>query len=201
MKFSLLILSGGKSSRMEYHDKACLKVDGRKFLELIYQELASHMEEVIISEGHDLHRQYPDEWKNIKIVEDSYRNCGPLGGIHAGLLAAEQEYVCIVGCDMPKIRYGLFSYLSGFMTEDCDIVVPAVDGRRHPLAGIYRKGILDVVEEQLESEKYSLWRMMDRVRVCEVDLTGQTDYEQMLVNINTTEEYEKLSGHGYEAMP
>lgn len=82
-KCSGIILAGGKSSRMG-RDKAMVKVDGLEMVLAVINQLDLESDELLLCTNHDAHRQF-----NKKIVEDKYKNCGPLAGIHAGLSASK----------------------------------------------------------------------------------------------------------------
>src|SRR3974390_477672 len=88
------LLAGGKSSRMGV-DKAFLKFDGRSLLERGVEALHRVCPVVaIVGEA--------SKFSNcgVAVVEDIYRNCGPLGGIHAALTHAPAELNLMLAVDM-----------------------------------------------------------------------------------------------------
>ena len=92
---------------------------------------------------------------------------------------------------MPFLRAELYRHLKTKMGS-ADGVVPLVKERIHPLAAIYSKRILPVLEEQISNENYRLTNALIRLNIIYVDVTGMNEFEKMLRNINTVEEYGNL---------
>jgi molybdopterin-guanine dinucleotide biosynthesis protein A len=136
-----------------------------------------------------------------RIVHDIYTGCGPIGGLHAVLQAAAgdgMDGVAVVACDMPFVKAGLYRYIYEQLREDrrnafvkYDGIVAVTEDGMHPLVAIYSVKAADVLGEQLEKGIYRLTAALSRLRIFYVDLTG-SGLVHMLVNINTTEEYEAL---------
>ena len=120
-----VILAGGKSSRMG-RDKASLTLGNETFLQRIAAELdACGFQEKYVSLGSGSRYGMPEkengteaaEKTEIRIpggwtaVRDRYRNCGPLGGIHAALSACRAEWSLFVSCDTPLYRRELAELL------------------------------------------------------------------------------------------
>ena len=132
-----------------------------------------------------------ESFEGCRIVQDEYRDCGPIGGIHAALKNAEADQVILAACDMPFMCAEFFEMLLDQMEAGVDGVVPKeADGRLHPLAAAYRRGILPVVEEQIQSGNYRLRDMLNRVNFRYVEVDGE--WLNMLKNVNTVEEYKNL---------
>ena len=105
-----VILAGGKSSRMG-RDKASLTLGNETFLQRIAAELdACGFQEKYVSlgTGEKTEIHIPVGWT---AVRDRYRNCGPLGGIHAALSACRAEWALFVSCDTPLYRRELAELL------------------------------------------------------------------------------------------
>lgn len=182
-----LILAGGKSSRMGGKHKGFLQMEEETFMERLIRELTQRAEYLWISYGTDIHANY----EGCRVVMDEYPGCGPIAGIHAGLCACESEMLMVSACDMPFLKKELYDLLEREI-EDHDGVVPVVGGRTHPLASIYRKRILPVLEAQLTSGNYRLKDALAELDIVYVDVSEQAEYVRMLQNINTIEEYQNL---------
>lgn len=180
-----LILAGGKSSRMGGNHKGNLLLGEETFVQHIVREMAPISDQIWISYGNEVHAEY----ENCKIVQDIYKDCGPMGGIHAGLKKAENEKVIIVACDMPFMRAEFFERLLREMEDATDVIIPIVDGRIHPLAAVYKKRILPVVETQIQSGNYRLRHILDQVNTKYVDVSDNAEMVEMLRNINNTNDY------------
>ena len=107
-----VILAGGKSSRMG-RDKAALMLGDETFLQRIAAELdACGFQEKYVSLGtgtaEKTEIRIPGGWT---VIRDRYRDCGPLGGIHAALSACRAEWALFVSCDTPLYRRELAELL------------------------------------------------------------------------------------------
>lgn len=206
-----LILAGGKSTRMGGRRKGSLTYHEETFIQILIRELHPAAERIWLSYGQD----YKEAYEGCDILRDIYRECGPIGGIHAGLSVCRQEWMMVAACDMPLLKIALFQHLWNELelagehrriTEYpgnvrggrpfYDGAVPVAEGRIHPLAAIYRKSMAGILEEQIRRGKLRLRDALGRMRILYVDVSGQEEFEEMLQNINTVKEYEELLGRG-----
>lgn len=189
-----LILSGGKSSRMGGGHKGSLTYQNETFTQLLIKELKKEVLRVRLSYGQEIHENYSE----CPIVMDIYPNCGPIGGLHAGLRACTCEWMLVAACDMPFLKIELFRYLKNQLEAKTDAatvyhgIVPVTGGRIHPLAAIYHTQISDVLKEQIIEGDYRIKDALKRLNVLYVDVTGASPFEKMLQNINTMEEYANI---------
>lgn len=149
MKFSAVILAGGKSSRMG-RDKAWLPLVGQPLLarqiELV-RELAP--EEIFISG-----RTVTDYTSfGCPVLTDEFADAGPLAGIAAGLEAASAPLVLVLAVDMPEMTSAMLRELLERCVSGTG-VVPRVNRRLEPLAAFYPKAAaplaVDLLKRQLE---------------------------------------------------
>lgn len=183
---TLAILAGGKSSRMNYSNKAFLKYNEKSFIERIIEAGKDFQEIIIVSNNKEVYSEF-----SLKVVEDAYKEQGPLGGIHSALVNCRTDYCLCVACDMPFVSREVLNKLAG-EEEKYEVVVPKVNNRLQPLCAIYSKSILRVVEESLERKENKLQKL-----IMSLDykiIGGFSDKE--FSNINTVEEYKVLrEGH------
>lgn len=99
-KFSTaIILAGGQSSRMGF-DKQLLRIDRRRLMDSIINNLKDDFEDIIIvTNKPELYKDFDET-----IIEDILKYKGPLGGIHAGLSISKSKYAFVVACDMPRVN-------------------------------------------------------------------------------------------------
>jgi molybdenum cofactor guanylyltransferase len=191
MKAGAIILSGGKSRRMGTN-KALLPVSEKPNIERIKDELLPVFEDMILVTNH----QETYEFLNVKMVSDRYPGKGPLAGIHAGLLASDQEVNLVVACDMPFISAGLGAVLVENLRE-YDAVVPIIEGTMHPLFAVYRKKTIHVFENCLENNNLRMIHLLDQLNVLyltEENLQSFTNdsLAQIFFNMNHPEEYQDV---------
>lgn len=192
MQLSILILAGGKSTRMKGKDKANLTFHGETFLEGLYERLKPCSSQIMISEGKLTKRDYDGELAKAEFVRDIYEDRGPLGGLYAGMCESEQEYLAVVACDMPYFDIEVIKYLMTFDQEEYDAIVPTITERIQPLAGIYKKRLLPKIKEQLEEGDNMMKHFLRNIRVRYVEVADNAQLVKMLRNINTTDEYKEL---------
>ena len=75
-------------------------------------------------------------------------------GLAAGLeaLSGRAEVAYVSSCDVPFLEPAFVRRMVALL-GDGQIAVPDVGGYRHPLAAVYRLGVLDVVRRLLEEDR------------------------------------------------
>ncbi|MBI4234075.1 MAG: molybdenum cofactor guanylyltransferase [Chloroflexi bacterium] len=188
-----IILAGGKSTRLG-RDKAKERVGGQTLLERAVAALAQVAEEVIIVVASDQERGVP-RGPRVRVAEDVHPGRGPVGGLHAGLLACRSPHAWAVACDMPFLNPRLLRSLMA-LAPGYDAVVPRTGGRDHTLHAVYGRGCLDTLEGLLaqEQEHPGILDLLARVRVryvqeAEVRLLDPEGLS--LFNINSPQDLER----------
>lgn len=185
MKRTVIILAGGKSSRMG-ENKAFLKIENTSFIESILNKFEDYDQRIIVADDTSLY-QYPE----VDTLTDIYPNCGPLCGLYTGLMHSRNERNIVVTVDAPFLNEALLSYLTDQL-DIYDVVVPVVDGGQHPLCSAYSKNALTVIGSAVEAGVRKVKRVYDDLRVLEVfedDLKRFGDLKLFFKNINTPEDY------------
>jgi molybdopterin-guanine dinucleotide biosynthesis protein A len=186
------ILTGGASRRMG-KDKAGLIFEGATFVERIGQQLAPLCSTVKLV-GDVAPR------KRFEIVPDIYPVWGALGGVHAALAACTAPWALVVACDFPFVTTELFQRLAS-LREDADAVAPVQhDEIPQPLCTLYRQSqCLAVATELIKSGERKPIALLQSVRTRWVsfsELSNLTDANHFFDNINTPEDYARLSSRG-----
>lgn len=120
-----------------------------------------------------------------RVVEDETPGLGPLGGILAGLRAAENGACAVVACDIPEINIPLLRSLAR-AAQDAEIAVPiGPAGLFEPLFAVYRKSVVPEIEALLRAGERSILPLFGRCRTVAVRLEDAG----WLLNLNTREDY------------
>ncbi|MGA8500285.1 MAG: molybdenum cofactor guanylyltransferase [Candidatus Sulfotelmatobacter sp.] len=185
---SVFILAGGKSTRMGT-DKAFVEYEGRSLLAWALHLARSVASGVWIVGSKEKFAGFAP------VVEDVFRDCGPLGGIHAALLGSLTELNLMLAVDMPFVSRAFLEYLitQARGAPDAAVIVPRSDGRRQPLCAIYRREFAAVAERALRARQNRIDRLFDDVhtRVIEQEeLAGAGFSSALFRNLNTPEELE-----------
>jgi molybdopterin-guanine dinucleotide biosynthesis protein A len=182
------ILAGGASSRMG-HDKARLRLGGETFVARIAHSLGTITQRVSVVSTRTDSREL-----RLPVVSDSYEQCGPLGGLHAALVACRAAWAAVVSCDLPFVSGELWARLATYAADDIDAVVPSqTDGRVQPLCALYaRASCLAHVEALLRAGELRPRMLLPHVRarlLAPDELADLTNAERLLLNINTPDDY------------
>lgn len=188
MEICALILAGGKSTRMNGNNKAFLKYKDKTFIENILETL-KEFNKIYISV--DDKEKYKD--LDYELIEDEYKEIGPIGGIYSALKVIKEDYVFITACDMPKISVKFIKILEHNLSRDDKCVVfEDENGRIYPIGGIYSKECLPYVEEMIYMNNYKLTSLVKRLNGKIISLKDVNLNEYELININNPEEYKDL---------
>src|SRR5262245_4663466 len=188
-----IILCGGQSRRMG-RPKACLPIGREVFLQRIVRVLHEVVSPVVVVSAPE--QTLPDLPMGIRITHDARPDRGPLQGLLAGLdcIASDADAVYLSSCDVPLLRTSfvgrMVELLDGF-----DIVVPEIDGRPHPLAGVYRISVRESVRELLDADRLRPVFLFEHMRTRLVSAGELRDVDPSLAslrNVNTPEEYAAL---------
>jgi len=180
------ILAGGKSTRMGT-DKAFMTLNGRSLLERMLDLGRSVTPDVrIIGNAQKFAPFAPT-------VEDVFRDCGPLGGIHAALRASSSELNLILAVDLPFVSPALLQYLitRAQSAPAASATVPDAAGGWQPLCAVYRREFADAAESALRAGRYKIDELFDVVqtqRIEEGELASAGLSPELFQNLNTREE-------------
>jgi molybdopterin-guanine dinucleotide biosynthesis protein A len=127
-------------------------------------------------------------------VDDRRPGDGPLAGLAAGLsgAGADGTRVAVAACDYPYADPALFAGLDAAAPE-ADVVLPVVDGRRHPLMALWRAEVADACERALARGARRIVDVLDEVGAVEVPLTDLPGIDPLaLLNVNDRETLERV---------
>ncbi len=172
LRLGAVVLAGGTAARMDGIDKASIEVAGVTLLERALAATMSAREVVVV--GTEVPTSRPVTWT---------REDPPLGGPAAGLLAALDRFsappdlVCVLAVDMPRVNAGTVARLTWAVEGDPDVDGAAlldVDGRRQPLAAVYRFASLAKARPADREAEHGLAvrRLIGLLRLADVPVVG-----------------------------
>lgn len=182
---SIIILAGGKSSRMK-REKAFVTINEQPLIERIISKVQDHFQEVIVVTNRPREYSYLD----VEIVTDIIPGLGPLSGIHAGLIHSSSTYNLVVPCDMPFVSTRLASLMIE-EAEGYDIVVANSDNGLQPLHGIYGKQCIPVIETALKQGVKKITEIYSQVNVKIIEENKLKSWgitPEVFFNVNTPED-------------
>ena len=198
MAVSGIVLAGGRSLRMG-KDKTQLIWGRHTLLEQAVCRLRGLADDILVVGSLKDTCCLP----GIRQVQDRYKGCGPLGGIHAGLLEAKHEAALVLSCDMPFVTAELTAFLAA-KREGFAAIVPRYGERVEPLCAVYARSCLPVIEDLLQVGDNQVRQVFAKVNTCyveESELQRFGEVKQLFFNLNTPQEWQealrrKEEGHG-----
>lgn len=179
---SAILLAGGRNSRMG-RCKAKLPWMGTTLIEHQLKKLRSLGIEDIVISGYD------EPIDGTRFAEDLYKLKGPLGGIHAGLKAAEHEHCLVLAVDTPLVPVETLSMiLERHANASAKISILAQSMGIEPLMGVYDKCLVPPCEAILQTENTSIRELYKQY---EPQLIRYEGDESLLLDCNTPEDYRK----------
>jgi molybdopterin-guanine dinucleotide biosynthesis protein A len=193
---SLLILSGGQSSRMGT-DKAWLELGGEPMIaHVALRALPLAAELIIGTNAPDRFAEIARRFPVPSLIVADRLGSGPLAGLHAGLSAATSDVVIALGADMPFVDTRVLAFLVASI-DGYDAVVPQIPSRStgaaelEPLHAVYRKSCLPAIEEQLRAGRRRMTAFLASVHafVAPQEQIAALDPQfRSFANINTPED-------------
>ncbi|MCD8508838.1 MAG: molybdenum cofactor guanylyltransferase [Bacillus sp. (in: Bacteria)] len=175
-------------------NKAMLEIEGEPAIKRLKNELDLVTDEIVLVTND--FSSY--EFLKVPMVEDVYKEKGPLGGIHSGLIKSSNEWNAFVACDLPFFNHKVIDFFIKLTDETkVDAIVPVIKSMQHPLFSMYRSSILPVVEECLSQNKLRIKDVLERITVLEVTEKELIDYgltdeevNHAFFNMNYPEDYQ-----------
>ncbi len=147
---------------------------------------------VVVAAGE---QELPPLAPDVLVVRDAECGRGPLEGLLSGIqaLSGTVAEVFVSSCDVPFLRPAFIRRLVDLRGE-CWACVPQVEGRTHPLSGVYWCEVLPAIERLLQENRLRMSSLLEcgfKTRLAEAgELTGVDPNLDSLRNVNTPEEYE-----------
>ena len=182
------VVAGGKSSRMG-QDKALVKLGGRTLLERALELARGVSSDVrVVGQTEKFAAFAP-------VIEDVFRDQGPLAGIHAALRAAGTDLNLVLAVDLPFLNSDFLRYLIAQARATTALVtVPRAGGGWQTLCAVYRRGFAEYAEESLREGKNKIDPLFTRVQtkvIEESELRQHGFPPGIFQNLNTPEEFEQ----------
>jgi molybdopterin-guanine dinucleotide biosynthesis protein A len=133
-------------------DKALLQVAGQALWQRQHALLqAAGAHEVLVSAR-------PDQtWSDgLRVVTDAAPDCGPLGGIVAGMRAARTNHLLVVAVDLPNLPLTWLQELIATASETHGAIGRWPDGKFEPLAALYPLRLLAPFAAALAARELAL---------------------------------------------
>ncbi|PKL68293.1 MAG: molybdenum cofactor guanylyltransferase [Methanomicrobiales archaeon HGW-Methanomicrobiales-1] len=191
---SAVILVGGEARRANGQEKYFFTYQGKTFIERLIETLSQVVDEIILVARDPEQCKRFNRIEGVRCITDIRTGTGPIGGLHAGTLAARGEEIFVSACDMPcvdpRIVTLLFNRIDGY-----DAAIPCWNpDMLEPLHAVYRRtALVTYLEDHTSFSLRSMVKGMntnyisiDEIRAIDHELTTFT-------NINKIEDLERIN--------
>jgi len=198
---SAVILVGGEARRANGREKYFFVYEGRTFIERLIGTIEPVVDEIILVAKDPVQGRRFCHLDGVRCIADIRKGTGPVGGLHAGALAAKGEIVFVSACDMPCIDAGIVRYLFDAI-GDHDAAIPSWNrDMNEPLHAVYRRSVL--LGYFRDHESCSLHSMLRGINPRYVPVEELRKLDPMLrtfTNINNLEDLDRINA-GFPAGP
>ncbi len=178
--FSLVVLAGGKSSRMG-QDKCDLLLGNRTFLEhQIEKGKMLGIQKTAVS-------GYKGERCSVPVVPDRYPGRGPLAGLEACFRMLSTRYALVLSVDVPLVPLKeLERLMEAAEQSEKKAVILSHGGHEESLIAVYETDLADEMETEILERKGSVFAFLNRIGY---DLYEASEPEKVFTNINDPDSY------------
>ena len=204
---SLLILAGGKSSRMKKDKSQLPWQDSTTLTHMLTNSYIYPFERTVISANRIIEpqelpdfirkktkqREHTTEYihlgdkRRLSVVSDLYTDCGPLGGMEAAMRLYPSDCWLILAVDLPFFDFSRVPALLAADTSEYDAVIPVVDGRENPLAALYKGRVYEKIRTALADGDYRVRKIYNK----KAAFIDETPYARQYLNMNTPIAYKE----------
>ena len=180
---SVVILAGGRASRMGGIDKGLVEFDGLPLIAHVHEIAKRNVNHVFISANRNT-EQYSIYGK--VIVDDLKDFQGPLAGISKALKVCSTDYLLVLPCDSPLVDAGLIDGLINKMGQkNADICVAHDGSIMHATFAMMKTNLSSSLEHFLDEggRKMAHWYRQQNLERVDV-----SDRLEVLTNLNKPED-------------
>jgi len=198
---SAVILVGGEARRANGQEKYFFVYEGRTFIERLIDSLRPVVDEIILvaRDPEQCKRFYAIE--GVRCITDIRTGIGPIGGLHAGAMAARGDYIFVSACDMPCIESSVVRYLFESI-DNYDAAIPSWNyDMIEPLHAVYRRSVL--MDYLKSHDSLSLRPMIRSINTRYVPVEELRQFDPGLrtfTNINKLEDLEQINSGSANGM-
>ncbi len=189
IQISALILAGGRSSRMDGHDKGLLKLLDRPMIDYVIERLKPQVGHILISANRHL-----EQYRKLgyKVLVDDYNDYrGPLAGMARGLAQSNTDYLLTVPCDGPLLPTDIAARMLHYAIQKQAKAVLVFDGQyKQPTYNLIHKDLGVQLNQSLVNNEHKLGKWLMDNGAVKLDYSDQ---KSAFLNINTPDDLRLLN--------
>lgn len=188
---SILILAGGRGSRMGGHDKGWVEWQGRPLIDWVHDTVRPLTDDLIISCNRHQARYATLAEQAVTDAEPDHP--GPLAGIRAGLAVMRHDVLVVLPCDAPRVDRPLVQELRQLAQAYPGVPVMVRQGTEwEPLFCLIPATLRDALETAWQAGERSPRRLLRALGAVALDLEPG---DERLANFNTPEQLAAAPGN------
>jgi len=184
------ILTGGKSSRMEFQNKSFLKIYNKTFIEILLDQLKILEYEIVINVNDD-EEKYSKF--GFQLVADKIKGRkGPLAGLHSIMSLYKKTkkdiWFAMLPTDAPLINLNLFKEFEKIQTKNKNSYISKIDGKIEPMFSFWSIKSFEKLDRILNlNDGYKIMKFAEEVGFEYLNIKKEKKLE--FFNINNLEDY------------
>ncbi|MDT8387475.1 MAG: molybdenum cofactor guanylyltransferase MobA [Thiogranum sp.] len=186
---TLLILAGGRGSRMGDRDKGLILVSGKPIIELLLDRLQTREGRIIISANRN--QEHYARYGHQVIADTMSGFPGPLAGMLAGLDACDTPLLLTVPVDAPLVNRDFQERMMISMQEHrVSACVAECAGQVEPMFCLLNRNLKHSLQEFLNLGGRSAREWLEQTHAHHVDFSDMPD---QFINLNFPDDLHKLA--------
>ena len=182
-----VILSGGRSSRMQGEDKGLILLNDKPLISYVVDVVDGKVGRLLISANRnvEMYQQYGE------VISDELADFqGPLAGIAKAFSVVFTPYLLVLPCDSPLVNEIVIDRLIQCMVDkEVDICVADDGARIHPTFALIKTSLKDNLLAFLDSGERKLGLWIEQNNFQKVDFSDQP---KVFINLNNPQDFDKI---------
>lgn len=178
-----LVLCGGAGTRFEGRDKPLELLEGSPLIAHVRARLLSQVARIVISCNRNIDAYAG--FRDALVIDDEPRR-GPLGGVLAGLMRADTDFVFVCPGDAPFLSRTLVTRLAVALDDEhADVALPHDGTRRQHLFVLMRRTLAPALRAYLDTGGRSVHAFIDQQHAAIIDAACDRN---AFINVNSAED-------------
>lgn len=186
----ITVLTGGRSSRMNFQNKSFLKINDNTIIEILLDQLKKLECKIIINVNDDL-----DKYSNFgyELVSDEIKGRkGPLAGLHSVMNIYKKSkkniWFALLPTDAPVINLNLFKEFEKIPKKVKNSYISKIDGKIEPMFSFWSIKSYEKLDRILKlNDGYKIMKFAEEIGYEYINIEKENALE--FFNINNVEDY------------
>ena len=185
---TVVVLAGGKGSRLEGQDKGLITWQGRPFIEHVLHTIESVTSNIIVNANRHLDRYRQHGYP--VITDDIEGYAGPLAGMLTALKSVQTPYVLTLPCDAPLVEQDIIGMFCRKHAQEQQLLyVAETEDGLQPVYAMIHHSLVDNMQDYLDQGNRKTRDWMLANDACKVKFIR---HGNSFLNVNTTDDLQLL---------